>query len=37
MRREESAGSVILLSLGVAVAGVAVMAAMMGLSWLAIR
>jgi hypothetical protein len=37
MRSETSAGSVILLSVGVAAAGLAVMCAVFGLSWLMIR
>jgi hypothetical protein len=37
MRGEESIGSIIVLSAGVAVAGLAVMAAVFGLSWLVIR
>ena len=36
-RREESSATVILLSVGVAAAGVAVIAAVMGLAWLTIR
>ena len=37
MRTESSPGAVILLSAGVAVAGLAVMAAVFALSWLVIR
>ena len=37
MRQESSRGSVFLLSAGVAAAGVAVMGAVFGLVWLAIR
>jgi hypothetical protein len=37
MHGDESTASVILLSAGVAVAGLAVMAAVFGLAWLVIR
>ena len=37
MRQERSMTSVLLLSAGVAAAGVAVMGAVFGLAWLAIR
>jgi hypothetical protein len=37
MRSESSPASTVLLSVGVAVAGVVVMGAVMGLAWLVIR